>query len=123
LNPLQAELQQLQAQQAQLMQVSQNARSLLDQPDSAVPAEEKRRLRDQLDQLQTQHQEKLRACQERLRRSEALKDELAKFLQEHGGLGTWLEQSEGELGSLGEGETDAQGLKGRLEEHKKVHVF
>ncbi|CDQ72770.1 unnamed protein product [Oncorhynchus mykiss] len=117
---LQTELQQLQAQQAQLMQVSQNARSLLDQPDSAVPAEEKRRLRDQLDQLQTQHQEKLRACQERLRRSEALKDELAKFLQEHGGLGTWLEQSEGELGSLGEGETDAQGLKGRLEEHKKL---
>uniref|UniRef100_A0A8C7WFL5 Microtubule actin crosslinking factor 1 n=1 Tax=Oncorhynchus mykiss TaxID=8022 RepID=A0A8C7WFL5_ONCMY len=115
-----AELQQLQAQQAQLMQVSQNARSLLDQPDSAVPAEEKRRLRDQLDQLQTQHQEKLRACQERLRRSEALKDELAKFLQEHGGLGTWLEQSEGELGSLGEGETDAQGLKGRLEEHRKL---
>uniref|UniRef100_A0A674F418 Microtubule actin crosslinking factor 1 n=1 Tax=Salmo trutta TaxID=8032 RepID=A0A674F418_SALTR len=103
---LQAELQQLQAQQAQLMQVSQNARSLLDQPDSAVPAEEKRRLRDQLDQLQTQHQEKLRSCQERLRRSEALKDELAKFLQEHGGLGTWLEQSEGELCSLGEGETD-----------------
>uniref|UniRef100_A0A674F496 Microtubule actin crosslinking factor 1 n=1 Tax=Salmo trutta TaxID=8032 RepID=A0A674F496_SALTR len=101
-----AELQQLQAQQAQLMQVSQNARSLLDQPDSAVPAEEKRRLRDQLDQLQTQHQEKLRSCQERLRRSEALKDELAKFLQEHGGLGTWLEQSEGELCSLGEGETD-----------------
>uniref|UniRef100_A0A8C7L6R6 Microtubule actin crosslinking factor 1 n=1 Tax=Oncorhynchus kisutch TaxID=8019 RepID=A0A8C7L6R6_ONCKI len=117
-----AELQQLQAQQAQLMQVSQNARSLLDQPDSAVPAEEKRRLRDQLDQLQTQHQEKLRACQERLRRSEALKDELAKFLQEHGGLGTWLEQSEGELGSLGEGETDAQGLKGRLEEHRKVYL-
>nr|XP_029519430.1 microtubule-actin cross-linking factor 1 isoform X11 [Oncorhynchus nerka] len=117
---LQTELQQLQAQQAQLMQVSQNARSLLDQPDSAVPAEEKRRLRDQLDQLQTQHQEKLRACQERLRRSEALKDELVKFLQEHGGLGTWLEQSEGELGSLGEGETDAQGLKGRLEEHKKL---
>ncbi|XP_038827418.1 microtubule-actin cross-linking factor 1-like [Salvelinus namaycush] len=117
---LQAELQQLQAQQAQLMQVSQNARSLLDQPDSAVPAEEKRRLRDQLDQLQTQHQEKLRSCQERLRRSEALKDELAKFLQENGGLGTWLEQSEGELCSLGEGETDAQGLKGRLEEHKKL---
>ncbi|XP_031645197.1 microtubule-actin cross-linking factor 1 isoform X26 [Oncorhynchus kisutch] len=117
---LQTELQQLQAQQAQLMQVSQNARALLDQPDSAVPAEEKRRLRGQLDQLQTQHQEKLRACQERLRCSEALKDELAKFLQEHGGLGTWLEQSEGELGSLGEGETDAQGLKGRLEEHKKL---
>uniref|UniRef100_A0A674F3U1 Microtubule actin crosslinking factor 1 n=1 Tax=Salmo trutta TaxID=8032 RepID=A0A674F3U1_SALTR len=105
-SPIGAELQQLQAQQAQLMQVSQNARSLLDQPDSAVPAEEKRRLRDQLDQLQTQHQEKLRSCQERLRRSEALKDELAKFLQEHGGLGTWLEQSEGELCSLGEGETD-----------------
>ncbi|XP_045077690.1 microtubule-actin cross-linking factor 1-like isoform X5 [Coregonus clupeaformis] len=117
---LQAELQQLQAQQAQLMQVSQNARSLLVQPDSAVPAEEKRRLRDQLDQLQTQHQEKLQACQERLRRSEALKDELAKFLQEHRGLGTWLEHSEGELCSLGEGETDAQGLKGRLEEHKKL---
>ncbi|KAJ8000014.1 hypothetical protein DPEC_G00200410 [Dallia pectoralis] len=117
---LQTELQHLQAQQDQLTKVSQNARSLLDQPDSSVPAEEKRRLREQLEQLQTQHQEKLQACQERLRRSEALKDELAKFLQEHRDLGTWLEQSEGELRTLGEGETDAQGLKGRLEEHRKV---
>uniref|UniRef100_A0A672I025 Microtubule actin crosslinking factor 1 n=1 Tax=Salarias fasciatus TaxID=181472 RepID=A0A672I025_SALFA len=39
-------------------------------------------------------------------KSEALKDELTKFLQEHGSLGTWLEQSEQELRSLGEGETD-----------------
>lgn len=44
-----------------------------------------------------------------------------KFLQEHEGLVGWLEQSEEELHSLGEGETDAQGLKGRLEEHRKVH--
>lgn len=58
--------------------------------------------------------------QERLRKSEALKDEFSKFLQEHGGLCSWLEQSEQELRSLGEGETDAQGLKGRLEEHRKV---
>lgn len=58
--------------------------------------------------------------QERLRKSEALKDELSKFLQEHGALGCWLEQSEQELRCLGEGETDAQGLKGRLEEHRKV---
>lgn len=58
--------------------------------------------------------------QERLRKSEALKDELTKFLQEHGNLGTWLEQSEQQLRSLGEGETDAQGLKDRLEEHRKV---
>uniref|UniRef100_A0A672I2E9 Microtubule actin crosslinking factor 1 n=1 Tax=Salarias fasciatus TaxID=181472 RepID=A0A672I2E9_SALFA len=58
--------------------------------------------------------------QDRLRKSEALKDELTKFLQEHGSLGTWLEQSEQELRSLGEGETDAQGLKGRLEDHRKL---
>uniref|UniRef100_A0A8C4HTA7 Microtubule-actin cross-linking factor 1 n=1 Tax=Dicentrarchus labrax TaxID=13489 RepID=A0A8C4HTA7_DICLA len=57
---------------------------------------------------------------DRLRKSEALKDELTKFLHEHGSLGTWLEQSEQELRSLGEGETDAQGLKGRLEEHRKL---
>uniref|UniRef100_A0A8D0ADP9 Microtubule actin crosslinking factor 1 n=1 Tax=Sander lucioperca TaxID=283035 RepID=A0A8D0ADP9_SANLU len=57
---------------------------------------------------------------DRLRKSEALKDELTKFLQEHGSLGTWLEQNEQELCSLGEGETDAQGLKGRLEEHRKL---
>lgn len=46
---------------------------------------------------------------------------MTKFLQEQGNLGAWLEQSEQELRSLGEGETDAQGLKGRLEEHRKVH--
>ncbi|XP_029938056.1 microtubule-actin cross-linking factor 1 isoform X11 [Salarias fasciatus] len=117
---LQAELQQLQAQQAQLLQITQSTRSLLDQPDSTVPPEEKRRLRAALDQLQAQHQDRLQSCQDRLRKSEALKDELTKFLQEHGSLGTWLEQSEQELRSLGEGETDAQGLKGRLEDHRKL---
>ncbi|KAM3595755.1 uncharacterized protein V6R79_002337 [Siganus canaliculatus] len=117
---LQGELQQLQAQQAQLLQVAQSTRSLLDQPDSTVPPEEKQRLRAALDQLQAQHQEKLQTCQDRLRKSEALKDELGKFLQEHGNLVGWLEQSEKELHSLGEGETDAQGLKGRLEEHRKL---
>ncbi|KAJ3609554.1 hypothetical protein NHX12_024074 [Muraenolepis orangiensis] len=117
---LQAELQQLQAQQAQLLQVAQSTRSLLEQPDSAVPPEEKRRLRAALDQLQAQHQSKLQNCQDRLRKSEVLRDELSKFLQEQGSLGAWLEQSEQELRSLGEGETDAQGLKGRLEEHKKL---
>lgn len=59
--------------------------------------------------------------QDRLRKSEALQDELSKFLLEHGSLGSWLEQSEQEMHSLGEGETDAQGLKDRLEEHRKVH--
>lgn len=59
--------------------------------------------------------------QDRLRKSEALQDELSKFLLEHGSLGSWLEQNEQELRSLGEGETDAQGLKDRLEEHRKVN--
>ncbi|XP_078124535.1 microtubule-actin cross-linking factor 1 isoform X12 [Sander vitreus] len=117
---LQTELQQLQSQQAQLLQITQSTRSLLDQPDSTVPPDEKQRLRAALDQLQAQHQDKLQSCQDRLRKSEALKDELTKFLQEHGSLGTWLEQNEQELCSLGEGETDAQGLKGRLEEHRKL---
>ncbi|XP_049890839.1 microtubule-actin cross-linking factor 1 isoform X7 [Epinephelus moara] len=117
---LQAELQQLQAQQAQLLQITQSTRSLLDQPDSTVPPEEKQRLRAALDQLQAQHQDRLQSCQDRLRKSEALKDELTKFHQEHGSLGAWLEQSEQELRSLGEGETDAQGLKDRLEEHRKL---
>ncbi|XP_035384751.1 microtubule-actin cross-linking factor 1 isoform X15 [Electrophorus electricus] len=117
---LKAEQQQLQAQQAHLLQVEQSTRSLLEQPDSSVPPEEKQRLRARLDDLQIQHQERLQNCQERLRRTEALRDELAKFLQEHGNLGAWLEQSEHELCALGGGETDAQGLKNRLEEHKKL---
>uniref|UniRef100_A0A3Q3VYD6 Uncharacterized protein n=1 Tax=Mola mola TaxID=94237 RepID=A0A3Q3VYD6_MOLML len=117
---LQAELQQLQAQQAQLLQITQSTRSLLDQPDSTVPPEDKQHLRAALDQLQDQHQDRLQICQDRLRKSEALKDELTKFLQEHGSLVAWLEQSEEELCSLGEGETDAQGLKGRMEEHRKL---
>ncbi|XP_058233494.1 microtubule-actin cross-linking factor 1 isoform X16 [Hemibagrus wyckioides] len=117
---LKADLQQLQAQQAHLLQVAQSTRSLLEQPDSSVPPEEKQRLRAKLDQLQNQHQERLQSCQERLRRTEALQDDLSKFMEEHGNLGAWLEQSERELHSLREGEADAQGLKDRLEEHKKL---
>ncbi|XP_056113597.1 microtubule-actin cross-linking factor 1 isoform X18 [Rhinichthys klamathensis goyatoka] len=117
---LQTELQQLQAQQAHLQQVAQSVRSLLEQPDSSVPPEEKQRLRAKLDRLQSQHQERLQNCQDRLRQVDALRDEFAKFVQEHGNLGTWLDQSEQELHSLGEGETDGKGLKDRIEEHKKL---
>uniref|UniRef100_A0A8C1M204 Microtubule actin crosslinking factor 1 n=1 Tax=Cyprinus carpio TaxID=7962 RepID=A0A8C1M204_CYPCA len=117
---LQTELQQLQAQQAHLQQVAQSVHSLLEQPDSSVPPEEKQRLRAKLEQLQSQHQERLQNCQDRLRRTDALRDEFAKFVQEHGNLGTWLDQSEQELRTLGEGETDAKGLKDRIEEHKKL---
>uniref|UniRef100_A0A3Q2YSE8 Uncharacterized protein n=1 Tax=Hippocampus comes TaxID=109280 RepID=A0A3Q2YSE8_HIPCM len=90
-NTQRAELQRLQAQQTQLLHISQSVRALLDQPDSTVPPEEKRRLRATLDQLQSEHQ-----------KSEALKDELTKFLQEHSDLGAWLEQCEQELKCLGE---------------------
>ncbi|MCI4392014.1 hypothetical protein PGIGA_G00141030 [Pangasianodon gigas] len=117
---LKAELQQLQALQAHLLQVTQSTRSILEQPDSSVPPEEKQRLRARLDHLQSQHQERLQSCQERLRRTEALQDDLSKFMEEHGNLGAWLEHSERELSSLREGEADAQGLKDRLEEHKKL---
>uniref|UniRef100_A0A3B1JHF0 Microtubule actin crosslinking factor 1 n=1 Tax=Astyanax mexicanus TaxID=7994 RepID=A0A3B1JHF0_ASTMX len=117
---LKAELQQLQTQQAHLLQVAQSTRTLLEMPDSSVPPEEKQRLRARLDQLQSQHQERLQSCQDRQRRTEALKDELAKFLQEHGTLGTWLEQSELGLSSMAQGEADAQDLRHRLEEHKKL---
>ncbi|KAL7830364.1 hypothetical protein SRHO_G00314910 [Serrasalmus rhombeus] len=117
---LKAELQHLQAQQAHLLQVAQSTRSLLEQPDSSVPPEEKQHLRVRLDQLQSQHQEHLQSCQEKLRRTESLRDDLTKFLQEHGTLGIWLEQSERGLCSIGQGEADAQALRDRLEEHKKL---
>ncbi|XP_047663906.1 microtubule-actin cross-linking factor 1, isoforms 1/2/3/5 isoform X27 [Tachysurus fulvidraco] len=117
---LKEEFQQLQAQQAHLLQIAQSTHSILEQPDSSVPLEEKQRLRARLDHLQSQHQERLQSCQERLRRTEALQDDLSKFMEEHGNLGAWLEQSERELHSLREGEADAQGLKDRLEEHKKL---
>ncbi|XP_056890629.1 microtubule-actin cross-linking factor 1 isoform X17 [Takifugu flavidus] len=117
---LHAELQQLQNQQAQLLQITQTTRALLEQPDSTVPPEEKQRLRVALDQLQTQHQDRLQSCQHRLRKSEALKDELTKFLQEHRSFVVWLDQSEEELRYLGEGETDAQGLKDKLDDHRKL---
>lgn len=104
------------------MQVAQSTRSLLEQPDSSVPPEEKQCLRARLDQLQSQHQERLQSCQDKLRRSETVRDELSKFLQEHGNLVAWLEQSEHGLCSLGQGEADAQALKDRLEEHKKVMI-
>uniref|UniRef100_A0A667ZAQ2 Microtubule actin crosslinking factor 1 n=1 Tax=Myripristis murdjan TaxID=586833 RepID=A0A667ZAQ2_9TELE len=46
-----------------MLQVTQSTRSLLEQPDSAVPPEEKQRLRAALEQLQAQHQGRLQSCQ------------------------------------------------------------
>lgn len=103
--------------------MAQSTRVLLEQPDSSVPPEEKQRLRARLEHLQSQHHEHLQSCQERLRRTEVLQDDLSKFMEEHGNLGAWLEQNERELCSLREGEADAQGLKHRLEEHKKVFIM
>ncbi|XP_077599188.1 microtubule-actin cross-linking factor 1 isoform X16 [Stigmatopora nigra] len=117
---LQAELRALQAQQARLLEMGQSAGSLLRGSDGALSPEEKSRLRASLDLLQTEHRQKLHGCQERVRKSEALRDELAKFLQEHGNLGAWLENSQRELYGLGEGEVDAQELKNRMEEHRKL---
>ncbi|XP_048849639.1 LOW QUALITY PROTEIN: microtubule-actin cross-linking factor 1 [Brienomyrus brachyistius] len=117
---LQAELRGLQTQQEQLLKVSQSVHALLEQPDSSVPPEEKQRLRTALERLQLQHQEQQRNCQEQLRRAEVLGDELAKFLQEHGQLASWLETSERDLQALGEGESNPRELDRRLEEHKKL---
>ncbi|XP_066573304.1 microtubule-actin cross-linking factor 1 isoform X12 [Amia ocellicauda] len=117
---LQAELQQLQSQQEVVMQACQNAQSLLDLPDSSVPAGVKDTLRRDLASLRGKYQERLEGCQAQLKRAESLRDELGKFLQEQGQMSAWLELNERELHSLAEGETDAPGLRKRLEEHGKL---
>ncbi|RVE66771.1 hypothetical protein OJAV_G00110700 [Oryzias javanicus] len=98
--------------------------SLDSKPEGAVMSHTER-LQAELQQLQAQQAQllqitQLQSCQDQLRKSEALQDELSKFLLEHGSLGSWLEQNEQELRSLGEGETDAQGLKDRLDQHRKL---
>ncbi|XP_069051429.1 microtubule-actin cross-linking factor 1 isoform X15 [Lepisosteus oculatus] len=117
---LQAELQQLQSQQENFLLATQAAQSLLDRPDDSVPAAEKDRLRRDLDSLRGQYQSRADRCRAQLKQAESLREELGKFLQEHRQLSDWLELSEGELRSLTDGETDAQGLRKRQEEHGKL---
>uniref|UniRef100_A0A671XBJ7 Microtubule actin crosslinking factor 1 n=1 Tax=Sparus aurata TaxID=8175 RepID=A0A671XBJ7_SPAAU len=118
-NVLQEKQNKLKTKQEGIAEAIRSVEELLTERGESLSPEERKKLQEALatmkeqysaltDSVNTSLTEVNSAINTTVQKSEALKDELAKFLQEHGGLGTWLEQSEQELRSLGEGETDAQ---------------
>uniref|UniRef100_A0A3P9NKK2 Microtubule actin crosslinking factor 1 n=1 Tax=Poecilia reticulata TaxID=8081 RepID=A0A3P9NKK2_POERE len=107
----------LQAKADSVAQAVRSVEEFLAEKGDGLSAEEKKNLQVALERLKEQNaaltdstntslSELNDAISTTVQKSEALQDELTKFLQEHGNLGSWLELSEQELRSLGEGETD-----------------
>lgn len=116
---LQAHHKELLSQQPAFILATQSAQAFLDRHGESLAPGEKERLSSDLASLRAQYEGRLSRCEAQLKRATGLREELDKFLTEHGEFSSWLELSEQELRSLGEGQSDAQGLRDRAQRHRK----
>ncbi|KAK1153105.1 hypothetical protein AOXY_G30446 [Acipenser oxyrinchus oxyrinchus] len=116
---LQAHHKELLSQQPAFILATQSAQAFLDRHGDSLTPGEKERLSSDLASLRAQYEGRLSRCEAQLKRATGLREELGKFLTEHGEFSSWLELSEQELRSLGEGQSDAQGLRDRAQLHRK----
>ncbi|MGH0177748.1 UNVERIFIED_CONTAM: hypothetical protein FKN15_075964 [Acipenser sinensis] len=115
----QAHHKELLSQQPAFILATQSAQAFLDRHGESLAPGEKERLSSDLASLRAQYEGRLSRCEAQLKRAAGLREELDKFLTEHGEFSSWLELSEQELRSLGEGQSDAQGLRDRAQRHRK----
>ncbi|XP_058853270.1 microtubule-actin cross-linking factor 1-like isoform X4 [Acipenser ruthenus] len=116
---LQAHHKELLSQQPAFILATKSAQAFLDRHGESLAPGEKERLSSDLARLRAQYEGRLSRCEAQLKRAAGLREELDKFLTEHGEFSSWLELSEQELRSLGEGQSDAQGLRERAQRHRK----
>ncbi|XP_041090094.1 microtubule-actin cross-linking factor 1, isoforms 1/2/3/5-like isoform X1 [Polyodon spathula] len=116
---LKAHHKELLSQQPAFILATQSAQAFLDRHGESLAPGEKERLSSDLASLRAQYEGRLSRCEAQLKRAAGLREELDKFLTEHGEFSSWMELSERELRSLGEGQSDAQGLRDRAERHRK----
>uniref|UniRef100_F6YYH0 Microtubule actin crosslinking factor 1 n=1 Tax=Ornithorhynchus anatinus TaxID=9258 RepID=F6YYH0_ORNAN len=94
---LKARHQELLSQQQNFILATQSAQAFLDQHGHNLSPEEGSRLRRRLAELKERYSASLARSETELKQVQTLRDELRKFLRDHGEFETWLEQSEKEL--------------------------
>ncbi|XP_063167779.1 microtubule-actin cross-linking factor 1-like [Candoia aspera] len=89
--------QELLSQQQDVILATQSAQALLGKQSHNLTLEETQGLRGRLEELKGQYAASLSQTEGQLKRSQALRDELQKFLRDHQEFAAWLEQAEQDL--------------------------
>ncbi|NXH37189.1 MACF1 factor, partial [Myiagra hebetior] len=108
---LKAQHQELLSQQQDVILATQSAQAFLDKQGHSLAGEERQRLQAQLAELRDQYSASLSRSETRLKRVQLLREELQKFLRDHGEFEAWLEQAERDLQGMYEGGSDPASLR------------
>ncbi|KAM4885038.1 microtubule-actin cross-linking factor 1 isoform 7-T7 [Sylvia borin] len=108
---LKAQHQELLSQQQDVILATQSAQAFLDKQGHSLAEEEREQLQAQLAELRGQYSASLSRSEARLKRVQLLRDELQKFLRDHGEFQAWLEQAEHDLEGMYKGDGDPASLR------------
>uniref|UniRef100_A0A8C8SUB6 Microtubule actin crosslinking factor 1 n=1 Tax=Pelusios castaneus TaxID=367368 RepID=A0A8C8SUB6_9SAUR len=110
----QARHQELLSQQQDVILATQTAQAFLDKQGPNLASEERQRLQGRLAELKEQYTASLSQSEKQLKQVQLLRDELQKFLRDHGEFETWLGQAEQELDCMHKGDSDPELLRPML---------
>ncbi|KAM6115785.1 microtubule-actin cross-linking factor 1 isoform 2-T2 [Phoenicopterus ruber ruber] len=108
---LKAQHQELLSQQQDVILATQSAQAFLDKHGHSLAGEERDRLQGRLAELKDQYTASLSQSETRLKRVQVLRDELQKFLRDHGEFEAWLKQAEQDLEGMYKGDSDPAALR------------
>ncbi|NWW13997.1 MACF1 factor, partial [Oreocharis arfaki] len=108
---LKAQHQELLSQQQDVILATQSAQAFLDKHGHSLAGEERERLQAQLAELRDRYSASLARSETRLKRVQLLREELQKFLRDHGEFEAWLEQAERDLQGMYKGGSDPASLR------------
>eukprot|EP00076_Gallus_gallus_P029335 XP_015153383.2 microtubule-actin cross-linking factor 1 isoform X27 [Gallus gallus] len=108
---LKAQHQELLSQQQDIILVTQAAQAFLDKHGHSLPGEERARLQGGLAELKERYAASLARSEVQLKQVQVLRDELQKFLRDHGEFEAWLKQAEQDLEGMCKGDSDPASLR------------
>lgn len=107
----QAQHQELLSQQQDVILATQSAQAFLDKHGHSLPGEERAGLQGRLAELKDRYAASLAQSETRLKQVQVLRDELQKFLRDHGEFEAWLKQAEQDLEGMYKGDSDPASLR------------
>ncbi|XP_061870317.1 microtubule-actin cross-linking factor 1 isoform X1 [Colius striatus] len=108
---LKARHEELLSQQQDVILATQAAQAFLGRHGPGLAAEQRARLQARLAQLRERYPAALARAEQRLKRAQLLRDELHKFLRDHGELEAWLAQAERDLRGMARGSSRPGALR------------
>ncbi|NXK19562.1 MACF1 factor, partial [Arenaria interpres] len=108
---LKAQHQELLSQQQDVILATQSAQAFLDKHGHSLAGEERDRLQGRLAELKDQYTASLSQSETRLKQVQVLRDELQKFLRDHGEFEAWLKQAEQDLEGMYKGDSHPAALQ------------